>query len=84
DPEQPKKEKAVSKKEKSAENRASAATGPVVSADQQKVLKNLSVMKGTFPNEYAQACVNAGIGERDITVEDAPAIIKEMNKILEA
>ncbi|MCE5212639.1 MAG: hypothetical protein LLG40_13940 [Deltaproteobacteria bacterium] len=84
DPEQPKKEKAVSKKEKSAENRTSAATGPVVSADQQKVLKNLSVMKGTFPNEYAQACVNAGIGERDITVEDAPAIIKEMNKILEA
>ena len=75
----PNKEKTAAK----TDNRVSQVAGPVLSVDQQKVVKNLGVMKGTFPAEYAQACLNAGIGDREVTIEDAPAIIKEMNRILE-
>ena len=53
-----------------------------LSADEQKVMKNLSVMAGQFPGEFQQACDTVGVKIEEYGLADAPKIIDQMNKIL--
>lgn len=53
-----------------------------LTAEEQKIMKNLKVMAGQFPDEFAQVCSNLGISLDDFGVSEAPKIVEGMNKIL--
>jgi hypothetical protein len=63
------------------EPKKAKATGKL-SADEQKVMKNLSVMAGQFPEEFQTACNTIGVKIDEYTLADAAKIIDQMNKIL--
>ncbi|MFA5261524.1 MAG: hypothetical protein WC450_09875 [Candidatus Omnitrophota bacterium] len=73
----PKPETKVVKKETPAPENKKAPT-----AEEQKVMKNLAVMAGNFPQEFEQACANIGVTIESYTLVNAPALIDQMNKIL--
>jgi hypothetical protein len=70
------KETEKTKKEPTAESKRK------MSSEEQKIMKNMSVMAAQFPDEFQKACDTIGVKIEEYTLDDAPKIIDEMNKIL--
>ena len=80
-PEKPKTEPKT-KAEPKAAKKEPTAEAKKLTAEEQKVMNNLKVMAGNFPVEFEQACKNAGVDVNAYALTDAPALIDQMNKIL--
>ena len=85
DPAQPKPESEKPKEEKKKTKEAPKAAKketPKLTAEEQKIMKNLKVMAGQFPDEFQVACSTVGVKVEEYTSTDAPKVIEQMNRIL--
>ncbi|MFA5261025.1 MAG: hypothetical protein WC450_07355 [Candidatus Omnitrophota bacterium] len=81
-PKEPTTEKAKAKIEKVKAETRTEEKKAEPSAEEAKIMKNLKVMSGQFPAEFAECCKSLNIDAEKYTSKDSARIIQGMNQLL--